>query len=79
MLVTTVPTASWRVSRRHPPLRKAETHPESAYPGCKSIEDLATSGHAKINNCQGCFFMRNLEGEELTEKFIFAVIRGDMN
>jgi prolyl-tRNA synthetase len=49
-------------------------------PGCKTIEDLAhflevpTSKTAKA-----VFFIASIsEGEELIEKFIFAVIRGDM-
>jgi prolyl-tRNA synthetase len=49
-------------------------------PGCKTIEDLAhfldmpTSRTAKA-----VFFIATVpEGEESTEKFIFAVIRGDM-
>ncbi len=56
------------------PLEKVHT------PGCKTIEDLAhfldvpTSRTAKA-----VFFIATVpEGEESTEKFIFAVIRGDM-
>ena len=49
-------------------------------PGCKSIEDLANFlGMPKSITAKAVFFMAQiLEGEELTEKFIFAVIRGDM-
>ena len=49
-------------------------------PGCKSIEDLANFlGLPNSRTAKAVFFMAQIpEGEELTEKFIFGVIRGDM-
>jgi prolyl-tRNA synthetase len=49
-------------------------------PNCKSIEDLANFlSLPKSKTAKAVFFMAQIpEEEELTEKFIFAVIRGDM-
>ena len=49
-------------------------------PNCKSIEDLASFlGLPKSKPAKAVFFMAQIpEDEELTEKFIFAVIRGDL-
>ncbi len=49
-------------------------------PNCKSIEDLANFLNVpKSKTAKAVFFMAQIpEGEELIEKFIFAVIRGDM-
>jgi len=49
-------------------------------PECKSIEDLAAYlNMPKSKTAKAVFFMATIpEGEESTEKFIFAVIRGDM-
>jgi prolyl-tRNA synthetase len=49
-------------------------------PNCKSIEDLANFlGLPKSRTAKAVFFMAQIpEGEKTTEKFIFAVIRGDM-
>jgi len=49
-------------------------------PDCKTIEDLSNFlGLPNSKTAKAVFFMAQiLEGEELTEKFIFAVIRGDM-
>ena len=49
-------------------------------PECKSIEDLADYlGIPKAKTAKAVFFMATIpEGKELTEKFIFAVVRGDM-
>jgi prolyl-tRNA synthetase len=49
-------------------------------PDCKSIEALAKFlGVPKSKTAKAVFFMAQIpEAEELTEKFIFAVIRGDM-
>ena len=49
-------------------------------PDCKSIEDLAKFlGLPKSRTAKAVFFMTQIpEGEELIEKFIFAVIRGDI-
>ena len=49
-------------------------------PDCKSIEDLAKFlSLPKSKTAKAVFFMAQIpEGEALTEKFIFAVIRGDM-
>ncbi len=56
------------------PIEKVRT------PECKSIEELANFlGVPKSKTAKAVFFMATIpEGEELTEKFIFAVIRGDM-
>jgi prolyl-tRNA synthetase len=56
------------------PVQKVHT------PDCKSIEDLANFlGLPKSRTAKAVFFMAQIpEGEELIEKFIFAVIRGDM-
>ena len=56
------------------PIEKVRT------PACKTIEDLANYlGQPKSKTAKAVFFMASIpEGEELTEKFIFAVIRGDM-
>ncbi|MGA2488995.1 MAG: proline--tRNA ligase [Anaerolineales bacterium] len=49
-------------------------------PNCKSIEDLANFlGLPKSKTAKAVFFIASiLEGKELIEKFIFAVIRGDL-
>jgi prolyl-tRNA synthetase len=49
-------------------------------PECKSIEDLAKFlGVAKSKTAKAVFFIATIpSGEELQEKFIFAVVRGDM-
>lgn len=51
-----------------------------ATPDCKSIEDLANFlGVPKSKTAKAVFFMAQIpEGQETVEKFIFAVIRGDM-
>jgi prolyl-tRNA synthetase len=56
------------------PVQKVHT------PDCKSIEDLANFlALPKSRTAKAVFFMAQIpEGEELIEKFIFAVIRGDM-
>jgi prolyl-tRNA synthetase len=55
------------------PIQKVHT------PDCKSIEDLAQFlDLPKSKTAKAVFYMAQIpEGEELTEKFIFAVIRGD--
>jgi prolyl-tRNA synthetase len=49
-------------------------------PECKTIDDLATFlGVPKSKTAKAVFFMASIpEGEKLSEQFIFAVIRGDM-
>ncbi len=49
-------------------------------PGCKTIEDLANFlGMPKSKTAKAVFFMATVpDGGNLTEKFIFAVIRGDL-
>ena len=49
-------------------------------PGCKTIEDLAHFLEVPISRtAKAVFFIATIsEGEESIEKFIFAVIRGDM-
>jgi len=56
------------------PIEKVRT------PECKSIEDLANFlGVPKSKTAKAVFFMATIpDGETVTEKFIFAVIRGDM-
>ncbi|MBI4731617.1 MAG: proline--tRNA ligase, partial [Chloroflexi bacterium] len=56
------------------PVEKVKT------PACKSIEELANFlGVPKSKTAKAVFFMTSIpDGEELIEKFIFAVIRGDM-
>ncbi|HTX89572.1 MAG TPA: proline--tRNA ligase [Anaerolineales bacterium] len=49
-------------------------------PECKSIEDLANFlGVPKARTAKAVFFMATVpDGEETTEQFVFAVVRGDM-
>ncbi|MEW6094217.1 MAG: proline--tRNA ligase [Chloroflexota bacterium] len=56
------------------PIEKVKT------PACKSIEELANFlGVPKAKTAKAVFFMATIpEGETAIEKFIFAVIRGDM-
>ncbi len=56
------------------PIEKVKT------PACKTIADLANFlGLPKSKTAKAVFFMATIpEGQALTEKFIFAVIRGDM-
>jgi prolyl-tRNA synthetase len=56
------------------PIEKVKT------PACKSIEELANFLDVpKSKTAKAVFFMASIpEGKELTEKFIFAIIRGDM-
>jgi prolyl-tRNA synthetase len=56
------------------PLEKVST------PECKSIEELANFlGVPKSRTAKAVFFMAQIpSGQELTEKFIFAIVRGDM-
>jgi prolyl-tRNA synthetase len=56
------------------PIEKVKT------PACKSIEDLANFlGVPKSKTAKAVFFMATIpDGETITEKFIFAIIRGDM-
>ncbi len=57
------------------PIEKVKT------PACKSIEGLANFlGVPKAKTAKAVFFMATIaSGETVTEKFIFAVIRGDMD
>jgi prolyl-tRNA synthetase len=50
-------------------------------PDCKTIDDLATFlGVPKTKTAKAVFFMASIpEGQDVTEQFIFAVIRGDMD
>jgi prolyl-tRNA synthetase len=56
------------------PLEKVST------PECKSIEELANFlGVPKSRTAKAVFFMAQIpSGQELTENFIFAIVRGDM-
>ncbi len=76
-------TANRQVAR----FRKTAAAPEElepikrvCTPECKSIEDLANFlGIPKSRTAKAVFFMATIpEGEKLTEEFVFAVIRGDM-
>lgn len=51
-----------------------------ATPGCKTIEDLANFLHVpKSKTAKAVFLMATVtEGKETLEKFVFAVVRGDM-
>lgn len=62
------------VEEKPGPVKKVDT------PDCKSIEDLAEFlGVPKAKTAKAVFFMAQiLAGRQLTEKFIFAVVRGDM-
>jgi prolyl-tRNA synthetase len=76
-------TANRQVARfQKPPAAPEELRPieKVRTPECKSIEDLANFlGVQKSKTAKAVFFMASVpEGEELAEKFIFAVIRGDM-
>jgi prolyl-tRNA synthetase len=68
--------------------RKSPAEPEELKPvekvptpDCKTIEDLATYlGVSKSKTAKAVFFMASIpEGKELTDEFIFAIIRGDMD
>ncbi|MBU2610053.1 MAG: proline--tRNA ligase [Chloroflexi bacterium] len=56
------------------PIEKVHT------PACKTIEDLANFlGVPKSKTAKAVFFMAQIpEGQETVEKFIFAIVRGDM-
>jgi len=56
------------------PIQKVKT------PECKSIEDLANFLQVeKAKTAKAVFFVATIpDGEEMNEKFIFAVVRGDM-
>ncbi len=76
-------SANRQVARfQKPPAAPEELNPieKVRTPACKTIEDLANYlGLPKSKTAKAVFFMASIpEGEELTEKFIFAVIRGDM-
>jgi prolyl-tRNA synthetase len=76
-------TANRQVARfQKTPAAPEELKPieKVATPNCKSIEDLATFlGVPKSKTAKAVFFMASIpEGEDLAEKFIFAVVRGDM-
>jgi prolyl-tRNA synthetase len=76
-------TANRQVAR----FRKRSAAPEELKPmekvltpDCKSIDDLAKFlGISKSKTAKAVFFMASIpEGKELTEQFIFALVRGDM-
>jgi prolyl-tRNA synthetase len=76
-------SANRQVARfRKPPAAPEELKPPEKVhtPDCKTIEDLANLlGLPKSKTAKAVFFVAAIpEGENLTEKFIFAVIRGDM-
>ncbi|MDI6769284.1 MAG: proline--tRNA ligase [Anaerolineales bacterium] len=76
-------TANRQVARFKKPVAQEEAPKpveKVATPDCKSIEDLANFlGGPKSKTAKAVFLMASIpEGEELTEKFIFAILRGDM-
>jgi prolyl-tRNA synthetase len=79
---------SYTANRQVAHFRKSPSAPEELKPSekiltpdCKTIEDLATFlGVSKSKTAKAVFFMASIpEGQELTDQFIFAVIRGDMD
>jgi prolyl-tRNA synthetase len=80
-------SCGYSANRQVARFRKPAAAPEEAKviekvktPECKSIEDLANFlGVSKAKTAKAVFFMASIpEGEELVEKFVFAVVRGDM-
>ncbi len=76
-------TANRQVARFKKPVASEEAPKpveKVATPDCKSIEDLANFiGVPKSRTAKAVFFMAQIpEGEGYTEKFIFAIVRGDM-
>ncbi len=76
-------TANRQVARfQKPPAAPEEPKPieKVQTPACKSIEDLANFlGVPKARTAKAVFFMAAIpDGETVAEKFIFAIIRGDM-
>lgn len=76
-------TANRQVARFKKPVAPEEAPKpveKVATPDCKSIEDLANFiGVPKSRTAKAVFFMAQIpEGQETVEKFIFAVVRGDM-
>jgi prolyl-tRNA synthetase len=78
---------SYTANRQVAQFRKSPSSPDELKPiekvltpNCKTIEDLATFlGVPKSKTAKAVFFMASIpQGQELTEQFIFAVIRGDM-
>lgn len=65
---TLAPAEEWK------PVQKVHT------PGCKSIEDLANFlGVPKSKTAKAVFFIATvLQGEVVEQRFVFALIRGDM-
>jgi prolyl-tRNA synthetase len=77
-------TANRQVARfQKPPAAPEEPKPieKVRTPACKSIEDLANFlGVPKARTAKAVFFMAAIpDGETVAEKFIFAIIRGDMD
>ncbi len=79
---------SYTANRQVAHFRKSPSAPEELKPSekvltpdCKTIEDLATFLKVpKSKTAKAVFFMASIpEGQELTDQFIFAVIRGDMD
>jgi prolyl-tRNA synthetase len=78
---------SYTANRQVADFRKSPAAPDELEPidkvltpDCKTIEDLsAFLGVPKSKTAKAVFFMASIpQGQELTEQFIFAVIRGDM-
>jgi prolyl-tRNA synthetase len=69
-----------RFRKALPPAEAALPVEAVATPGCKTIEELANFlGVAKSQTAKAVFMMAEIaRGEETLEKFVFAVVRGDM-
>jgi prolyl-tRNA synthetase len=77
-------TANRQVARFRKPVateEKPQAVEKVKTPACKSIEDLAAFLNVpKARTAKAVFFMASIpEGEELVERFVFAVVRGDMD
>jgi prolyl-tRNA synthetase len=81
------PECGFSANRQVAPFRKILPTAEAmklvekvATPGCKSIEELANFlGVAKSQTAKAVFLMATMaQGQETVERFVFAVVRGDM-
>ncbi|MBN1146118.1 MAG: proline--tRNA ligase [Anaerolineales bacterium] len=77
----------YSANRQVAPFRKPAAQPESllpvekvATPGCKTIKELADFlGVSESKTAKAVFLMATIpEGESSVERFVFAVVRGDM-
>lgn len=70
-----------RFKKPSAPQEKPKPIQKVATPGAHTIEELANFlGVPKFKTAKAVFFMAQIpEGEEFAEKFIFAILRGDMD